>query len=167
MVEKNRNITIGILLVILGTLFLLNNLNVIHVHKWWPIVLLGLGVSFFLGWVVDRRQTGLLLPGSILVILGCQFWFLHASWPIYVLAPAVGFWLMYLLGEKDSGTLVPAFILTVIALVFWFRDSFLADWWPVLFIILGVILLIWRRPEKSEEIKPEDLEFKEQKDTDE
>ncbi|MBS1271448.1 MAG: hypothetical protein MAGBODY4_00579 [Candidatus Marinimicrobia bacterium] len=149
MVEKNRNITLGILLVILGTLFLLNNLEVIRVTNWWPLVLVGIGAAFFIGWIVDRQQIGLLLPGSILVIIGFQFWFIHASWPIYVLAPAVGFWLMYLFGEKDPGLLAPAFILTVVALVFWFRDSFLAEWWPILFIIMGGILVIWRRPQRS------------------
>lgn len=150
MVEKNRNITLGILLVILGTLFLLSNLNVIHVRNWWPLVLVGIGGAFFIGWIVDRRQVGLLLPGSILLIIGLQFWFIHASWPIYVLAPGIGFWLMYIFGERDTGVLVPAFILTVIALVFWFRDSFLAEWWPVLFIIMGIILVVWRRPGKSD-----------------
>ena len=161
MVNRNKNTVLGLLLVMLGALFLLNNLEVIYISNWWPVVLLGLGVAFLLGWVIDRGQTGLLLPSAILIILGCQFWFLHASWPIYILAPAVGFWLIYLLGEQDPGTLIPAFILTVIALVGWFQDSFLAEWWPVLFIVAGVILVVWRRPaqtKKSSKVNADILE---------
>ncbi len=150
----SRNVKVGVTLIVLGVLFLLYNLDIIRIRNWWPILLILAGLAFFLVWFGDRKQTGLLLPGSILVILGCQFLFLNASWPIYVLAPAVGFWLMYLLGERDVGLLVPAFILTIIALVFWFQGSILEDLWPVLFIVLGVILLLWPKPDKTTEVSP-------------
>lgn len=146
--SSNRNVVLGVLLIVLGGLFLLQNLNIIHVYTWWPLIFILIGLGFFLVWVGDRRQTGVLLPAAILVVLGCQFSFLHAEWPIYILAPALGFWLMYFLGEKDVGLLIPAFILTVLALVFWFQDTVLEDLWPILFIIVGLVLLFWRRPEK-------------------
>ena len=144
-----RNIVVGVALILLGIIFLLQNFDVIRVENWWAAFVIAIGISFFFGWFYDRTQTGLLLPGSILVILGCQFLFLHWDWPIFIMAPAVGFWLMYFLGHEDRGVLVPAFVLTVIALVFWLQDSFLEEYWPVLFIVAGIGLLFWRHPENS------------------
>jgi len=144
-----RNAKVGITLIVLGVFFLLHNLNIIRIHEWWPIILMLGGLGFFLVWFSDRTQTGLLLPAAILFVLGCQFLFLNADWPIYVLAPALGFWLMYLLGQKDTGLLIPAFILTVIALVGWFEGSVMEVLWPVLFIVLGVVLLFLGRSRKS------------------
>ena len=161
--KKQSNLTIGVILIILGVLFLLNNLDVIYVHDWWPIFLLLVGAAFFFGWVADRRQTGLLMPAGILITLGAQFLFIHSSWPIYVLAPAIGFWLMYLLGESHLGLLIPALILTIIAVAGWFQETIFSDLWPVLFIIFGVILILMgrRRKEKAPDIP----EFEEKPET--
>ncbi len=147
--SMGRNAKVGITLIVLGALFLLHNLNIIRINDWWPIILVLGGLGFFLVWYSDRTQTGLLLPAAILFVLGCQFLFLNADWPIYVLAPALGFWLMYFLGQKDTGLLIPAFILTVIALVGWFEGSVMEVLWPVLFIILGVVLLFLGRSRNS------------------
>mgnify|MGYP006278720701 CR=1 FL=1 len=149
--NNSRHLGLGIILILVGVIFLLRNLDIVRIYNWWPIILLLIGVAFFVGWMRDRQQSGMLLPAGIFLVLGVQFLFLHASWPIYLLAPAAGFWLMYFLGERDVGLLVPASVLTVIALVFWLEDSFLAEWWPALLIILGVILLIFpRRAPKTE-----------------
>jgi|GEM_PF-1106385 len=148
--RRRRNITLGVVLIVLGVLFLLNNLDVIYVQDWWPILLIILGVGFFIGWVTDRRQSGLLMPAGILLVIGCQFLFLHASWPIYVLAPAIGFWLMYLLGESTIGLLIPALILTVIPLAAWFQNTVFEALWPIIFILAGIALVIWGRREKPD-----------------
>ncbi len=149
-ISMSRNVKIGIALIVLGIVFLLHNLSIVRIEHWWPIILILGGLVFFLVWYADRRQTGLLLPAAILIVIGCQLWFLHADWPIYVLAPALGFWLMYFLGERDVGLLVPAFILTLVALVFWFEGSVLEVIWPVVFIIVGIVLLVWRRPRATQ-----------------
>jgi len=141
--SDNRHLGLGIVLIILGLIFLLHNLDIIWVSEWWPIILILIGVLFFMGWVRDRQQTGMLLPAGIFLVIGAQFLFIHASWPIYILAPAVGFWLMYLLGERDPGLLIPAFILTIVALVFWLDNTVFEDYWPVLLIILGLILVLF------------------------
>lgn len=143
--NKHGNLIFGVILIILGVLFLLNNLDIIYVHEWWPIFLILLGAAFFFGWVADRRQSGLLMPAGILLTLGIQFLFLHADWPIYVLAPAIGFWFMYLLGEHHVGLLIPATILTIIAVAAWAQNTIFSDLWPILFIILGIILILLGR----------------------
>ena len=140
--NQKNNYIFGIALIVFGLLILLYNVGVLHLRHWWPLILVALGVAFLVGWFNDRNQTGLLLPGAILVILGFQFWFLHAGWQIYVLAPAVGFWLMYFLGPKDAGLLIPAIILTLVAVVFWFEGTPYYEYWPVLFIVAGIILIL-------------------------
>ncbi len=157
--SMSRNVKIGIALIVLGVIFLLHNLSIVRIEHWWPIILILGGLVFFLVWYADRKQTGLLLPAAILIVIGCQLWFIHADWPIYVLAPALGFWLMYFLGEKDVGLLVPAFILTLVALVFWFEGSVLEIIWPVVFILVGIALLIWRRPWPSQSVEEETKEL--------
>lgn len=148
--RRRRNISLGIILIVLGGLFLLNNLDFIYVQDWWPILLIIIGAIFFIGWITDRRQSGLLMPAGILLILGCQFLFLNADWPIYVLAPAVGFWLMYLLGEHTIGLLIPALILTIIALAGWFQGTVFTILWPIIFIVVGIVLIIAGRRDESQ-----------------
>ena len=140
--NQKNNYIFGIALIVFGLLILLYNVGVLHIRHWWPLILVALGVAFFVGWFNDRNQTGLLLPGAILVILGFQFWFLHAGWQIYLLAPAVGFWLMYFLGPKDLGLLIPAIILTIVAFISWFEDTVYYEYWPVLFIVAGILLIV-------------------------
>ncbi|MBD3275304.1 MAG: hypothetical protein GF372_08345 [Candidatus Marinimicrobia bacterium] len=150
--NQKNNYIFGIALIVFGLLILLYNVGVLHLRHWWPLILVALGVAFFVGWFNDRNQTGLLLPGAILVILGFQFWFLHAGWQIYVLAPAVGFWLMYFLGPRDVGLLIPAIILTLVAVVFWFEGTAYYEYWPVLFIIAGIILILLPGERKGSKI---------------
>ncbi len=141
--KQKNNYFLGTSFIVFGLLILLYNVGVLHLRHWWPLILVALGIAFFVGWFNDRNQTGLLLPGAILTIIGFQFWFLNADWQIYLLAPAVGFWLMYFLGEQDLGLLIPAIILTFVAVVSWFENTMYYQYWPVLFIIAGILLIVF------------------------
>jgi len=106
---KMSDIVIGVGLVILGILFLSENFGYLEFdfQKVWPVFVLLAGVGFWIGYYQDKKNYGLLMPGSILVIYGVLFlycsmegWYLMSYWwPIFILGPGVGFFMMYFFGE--------------------------------------------------------------------
>ena len=102
---KMSDMVIGVGLVILGILFLSENFGYIafdfqHV---WPVFVLLAGVGFWVGYFQDRKNYGLLMPGSILIVYGFLFlycsiegWYLMSYWwPVFILGPGIGFFMMY------------------------------------------------------------------------
>jgi hypothetical protein len=116
------------------------------------------GVGFWVGYFQDRKNYGLLMPGSILIVYGLLFlycsiegWYLMSYWwPVFILGPGIGFFMMYILGEREKGMLVPASILSGIAILFMVSHSGLWRYWPVALIIIGVIMIIRNRKGRSE-----------------
>jgi hypothetical protein len=125
---RKRQIMPGLILIIVGLIFLLENFEIIEFDwgKVWTWMLILIGVAFWFGFLSDRRKIGLIMPGTVLLTIGIIF-NLHVNfrwadmdnlWPFFILAPAFGFFAMYLLGKRDRGLLVPAMVLTIIGTVF-------------------------------------------------
>ena len=147
---QNKGVlTIGVLLIFFGILFLLTNIGTLDLAYMWPIIPFLVGVGFVLGYLNSRKDYGLLLPASILIIISvllfyCSvagWWHMGNLWPIFILAPSCGFFLMYLCGPKDKGVLVPAFILLAVGLVFLMINTYLGIFWPILLIVVGLLLI--------------------------
>lgn len=108
-------------LVLFGGLWLLGNLNVIHVG-WgvlWPLFPLGLGLAFHAMYWVRGRDAGVLVPGGILTTYGL-FWLLQNFttwnlsgdlWGVYPLGVAIGLLELYAFGGRQMGLLWPIGIL--------------------------------------------------------
>ena len=151
----SRPVVPGLILIVLGFLFLLSNFGVLD-FDWeilWTWVIIIIGVVFWLGFLFDRSKDGLIMPGTVLLVVGTVFhvsarydWaLLEDLWPFFILAPALGFYLMYLLGKRDRGVLVPAIILTVIGLVFLMNTSSVLRYLgPIIMIGIGVLILMTR-----------------------
>ena len=129
--KKSQQLYWGIFLIVIGVIFLFGNLSRVGMDYLWPIFPLAVGIMFWVKYFSDRKQFGLLMPGSILVVISllfiyCNFegwWRMEYLWPVFILAPACGFFAMYFGGEKDQGLLIPGFILAAIGLLFYFiRD---------------------------------------------
>ena len=163
MESKRHNMIWGIFLILVGVIFIIGNFSRVGMEMLWPVFPMAVGLAFWIGYFHDRKNFGLLMPGSILVIVSllffyCNFvgwWHMETLWPIFMLAPAVGFVAMYLGGAKDQGLLIPASILTALALIFLFVSSGLGDYWPVFLIIAGILLIAFKglpcRKKESEE----------------
>lgn len=70
--ESRRGALIGgIVLIVLGALFLLDNLSLIPggITDWWPILVVGAGL-WLLAQAIRRRRSGGLVGGTLLVGLG-------------------------------------------------------------------------------------------------
>jgi hypothetical protein len=59
----------------------------------WPFYLIGPGIGFFLMYFFGRKETGLLVPGTILILLGAIF-LLRATeyenlWPLLIIIAGI------------------------------------------------------------------------------
>jgi hypothetical protein len=150
MENPKSNMVWGIFLIVIGLVFLIGNISRIGMEILWPAFPLTVGLAFWIGYIFDRKNVGLLMPGSILVIVGLLFfycaifgWYRMANlWPLFIIAPAVGFISIYFGGSRDSELLIPAGILAGIGIVFLFISHGLGDYWPVLLILAGSFLIV-------------------------
>ena len=72
--NKNNNVIFwGTIFLLTGLLFLLRNYELIeyyYMDEIWPIFLIILGIAFFMLFVVNPRDWGVLIPSSILLFFG-------------------------------------------------------------------------------------------------
>lgn len=159
----------GLILIVAGGLLLANNLGqwyLFRMERLWPLFLLIPGLAFEVGYFSQKRNSGLLVPGGILTILGLLFFFeiftgwqfSAFTWPVYPLAVAAGLFQKYLFSGRPHGLLIPTFILTAVSCVA-FASMFLnsiRQWvnidlvLPVLLVLSGLIILLNSRQKSKE-----------------
>ena len=85
----------GILLVVLGVVFLLNNFHFVPANllQWWPLLVVGAGL-FLLGRGLMEHQGSALIAGTVLAALG-------------------GFWLLDNLGRLDQRLFMPVLLIAL------------------------------------------------------
>jgi len=143
----------GIALIILGGLLLLPTVSDVHGRDLWPVFVFGPGLFFLAMFFLDRREVGLLMPGTILTVIGLLFLYcniagwqrMHDLWPLFLIAPGMGFILMFLLGNKERGLLIPGGILTILGAIFLTGISETAYLVPAILILTGLMFLVWPR----------------------
>ena len=156
---KVSDLIIGLALVILGLIFLFDNFGFIEFDfgKMWPVIVIFAGAGFWVGFLRSRKDYGLIMPGTILLICGFVFWFcalygwwyMQNLWPVFLMAPGIGFLLMYLLGEKETGFLIPGGILLGLGLIFFLQHTHILSYWPLILIFVGLYLLYKYRADKN------------------
>ncbi len=144
----------GIILIVLGVLFLIANFSDVRLDTLWPIFVLAPGVGFIVMFFRDRKDYGILMPGTILTIIGLLFFActlngwqeMEHLWPLFIMAPGIGFIMMYLFGKRERGMLIPAGILTGLGLIFLFEANRSEYLWPIILILVGVLFLVsWKK----------------------
>lgn len=107
-----RSLWQGIVLVLIGLVLLLKALGIIRISilSLWPLILMGLGLSFESeGWSDPAGKSGSLFAGGVLLTYGFMFlacqlmgWeLMQYVWPGFIFGPAVGFYQRY----KATGSL--------------------------------------------------------------
>jgi hypothetical protein len=151
----------GVVLIGLGLLFLLFQFvpgltDWVRVDRFWPLIIVGVGIALLVGAVVGRIPP-LAVPGCVVGGIGCLLFVQNAtsyweSWAFaWTLIPGfVGLGLIIsglLSGAVDSPIRRGVGLLAVSALLFVVFAAFLgpfgslARFWPVLLIGAGVLLL--------------------------
>jgi hypothetical protein len=80
--DKNRNLIgliFGAILIAIGVLSLLGNFFIsFNWDNFWPLIIVGVGVAFFIGMVLGGKSFGnLAVPGSILTIIGLTMLYMN------------------------------------------------------------------------------------------
>ena len=149
MAQNKTNVVWGAFFILIGVVLLIGNFSDFGIGELWPVFLLAGGAAFFVGYLLNRDHYGLLMPGSILTVIGLLFLYCSVDgwchmenlWPLFILAPAAGFVAMYFGGIREKGLLIPAGILFTIGLLFLFVSMDLGKFWPVMLILGGGILI--------------------------
>ncbi len=143
----------GILIIVIGVVFLVNELGLdVSVGEYWPVFLLLPGLFFWMMFLSKREQSGIegvLIPGTILTLLGAYFFYMNAiDWKrssetsfIYTLIVSLAFFSAYYFGNKARGYIIPAWILLAISAIVFFATVTEYYIWPIVLIIFGVWLL--------------------------
>lgn len=157
--RRNRIIS-GLVLILLGGLFLLTQL--FEIPSLGLLFLPGLGV-LFLVWGMVTRAGGLLIPGGILTGIGAGVYLMDAlplegdqQGGVFLLAFGGGFALITLLSlffstEKHWWALIPGSILAAIGAAVYVGGTALkvletaGKFWPVVLILIGVWVIFKRR----------------------
>ncbi|RSK26738.1 hypothetical protein EJF36_07610 [Bacillus sp. HMF5848] len=162
----------GIVLVVLGVIFLLDSSGVVNLGidienlnlmtYSWPFFLLVPAILFHAGFFLSgmkKSNAGLLVPGGILLTLSLLFFFetftgwrfSGVTWPIYILAPAVGLFELYIFGGREKGLLIPVGILSSIGVFFLLQNIFIEmmEFWPIILVLGGLFLLLGRNKEEK------------------
>ena len=95
--RRTSRVVAGVLFLLVGSLFLLQNLGVLHAGRladYWPLLLVWLGLSRLLG----PRRPHHFASGAVLLVLGVLFqldrlgvfWFhIHDFWPVLLVVAGV------------------------------------------------------------------------------
>ncbi len=163
MAKASKSLFPGIILISIGAIFLLNQLDVFY-FRWWhlyPLVLLALGALFFFS-VFTKNQKSAAFPGTVLLSLGLffflrnygyfalddYFWYAEELWPVVLIAMGLGFIALYLVKPQDWALLVPGGVLVFVGALFVLRNLRIVRWadfrdfWPIILIAVGVSIVI-------------------------
>jgi hypothetical protein len=165
---KRESLVWGIILILLGAAFLVNQLfpDVFGGFRW-PWILLALGAIFTIASLVGR-VGGMMIPGIILLGLGGIFLYQDAtgdwaSWAyVWTLIPGLAGLGMLIGGlyDRELAQARPIALIMVLASLIFFAlfggffglDPSLLRYWPVLLILLGLYVLYKAlRPGKEKE----------------
>lgn len=165
--QKRGSLAAGLIFILLGGLFLLEQL-VPGLQRWvdvqftWPLIVIGVGVIFFLVSLL-AGVPDLAVPASIIAGIGGLLYWQNetgnwSSWAYaWTLIPGfagVGTILAGLMVKRTGKALREGLNMIIISLImFLIFSSFLGGWnifgayWPVLLILLGIWLMVrplWR-----------------------
>lgn len=167
--KKPKTPIFGILLIALGAMLLLDRLDIIY-FGWGKIFWIFTGiwgaVLSVQGFSLKRR--GRIFWGSLLFFVSLffvleqwgMFWWSDELWVGGMsLAFGMAFVMLFLFEPRNFGVLVPALLFggfgAAMILVdyeylnWWDVRHYLRDYWPLLFVLWGIAIIVKRRPQAS------------------
>ena len=156
----------GLILIAVGAWFLAGTLGaeLPNMEQMWPVFPTIVGISLFIGWLVSsnkRGSYGMIIPAAINFLVGLFFFGftfgvfpwddMAIYWPVFPLIVGIAFIAAWIFsGLRDTGLLIPGGIAAAVGIVglgftvFGMKEQVrsLIQYWPVLLIGLGVLILL-------------------------
>jgi drug/metabolite transporter (DMT)-like permease len=170
----NKILVTGIVLILVGVVLLLWTLGFLPAFSaLWPVLPVGAGLVFlYMALLREGRESNLFI-GMILLLGGGLFLLLNTVlptlaisriWPVFMTVTGVSLYAYGLQkhGHRRISLVIPAATIILLSLVFlpFSLNAVEADfksvvitWWPVLFIVMGAVLLwlhVWREKRRRE-----------------
>lgn len=166
---KSKTPIVGILLIVFGSMLLLDRLNVIY-FGWGRIFWMFTGIwgAVLAVQGFSQKRRGKIFWGSLLFFV--SIFFLLDQWEMFwwsdylglagmSLALGLAFLMLFFFEPRNIGVLVPAilfagfggvmFFVEYDYLYWWEVRRYISDYWPLLLILWGVAILLKRRPQAS------------------
>lgn len=160
--NKNKNITVGLVLVALGIFLIVQKTIGLDIEVWsfiWPLFLLIPGITMHINYFSNGRNSSSLVVAGILTTYGALFLFNTLTNNIYsdeltfiyFLGIAIGFFESYIFGNKRNSDLSATLVFLIISVIIFLKYIFpdfnnLRDYiLPGILIIFGFYVLIKRR----------------------
>lgn len=160
--NNKRNITVGLVLVILGAFLIVQRTIGLDIEIWsfiWPLFILIPGITMHINYFSDRRNPSSLVLAGIMTVYGGLFLFNTLTNGIYSdkltflysLGIGIGFFERYIFGNKRNGDLSASLVFIIISVVIFLKDVLpgfnnLRDYIiPGILIIFGIYILIRKR----------------------
>jgi predicted membrane protein len=154
-------VVFGIILIAIGVLGVLTNMDIIDFDVWslWAYIYFGIGVLFEVAYFTSGRKSGgLLIVAGIFLVIGAIFilctlfsWGLMVDlWPLFIVAPGFGFIQTYFIHKRRTGYLIPGAILLFIGAIF--MNYMVFGWnqnivFSVAIVLIGLAILV--KPSKT------------------
>jgi len=141
---RKTTLIFGLLLVALALLFAGVGLEITSAETVWPFIILLIGIAFAL---TSSGRSRMIMPGTMLIVSSLPLIYCSLKgdwgemvtlWPFFILAPAAGF---FFSGIRDRKNWWPALSLGGIAVLFFFIFRTFTIFWPLLFLVCGLILI--------------------------
>lgn len=168
--NRRGTVITATVLIAIGAYLLLANLNLIpsfSMTQMWPAIVVCVGILFWLGFIFGHEHDpGLAFVGTIVTLTGLFFFLftfnvdlfglgrvdwsdMRLLWPVFPLIVGIAFVVLWAAGRfRDWGVLIPAGVLLLVGiggLAFTLGNvpvfQNLVQWWPLLLIFLGVVIL--------------------------
>lgn len=167
---KNSHSALGVLLLVIGSVMLLNNTNVLafNMELMWPLFMIIPGVVFHMSYFngKNRHNPTVLVPGAILTIYGLYFlfsiitnWqFSDILWPIFPMGVGVGFYEMYYFGGNRKAHMTTAIILCGFSFFALIMELFNLNFnylFPMLLIVAGLVI-VYQSSVRTKELEEEE-----------
>jgi hypothetical protein len=154
---------LALLLIGLGIAFLLRNFGLLpspppDLGRWWPVLLLGIGLFLLVRGLGGTDRADSVVPGTVLAIYGAFFLLIPLGvmgpgevgryWGIFPGAIGVALIVRHLVSPGSRARLlVPATVLLLVGVLGLAGNVLHASWrlWPVVLIAVGLVLLLRRR----------------------
>ena len=127
-------------------------------------VLLAIALPFFIGFLFNRANWGLLIPAYVLTAIGLMVPLIELGVlgdtliATYVMfAIAIPFFVVYLLNTRNWWALIPAGILSIIGLGFLIAEASVEYIFAAALIVAGILIVVRQFTKKDEPVELEEL----------